>query len=278
MARTIEQIQAQIIEEKEADAVLAPALTSTSRVSIWRLWTYITAVCIWTLETLFDAHKAEVNAIIASQKPHTLLWYVTKAKAFQYGVSLPADTDVYAVVPPVDESVLIVTSASAIEVGALNVVRLKLAKGTVGALEPLEEAELTACRAYMQRVKDAGVRLDVTSGEADSLRVELEIYYDPLVLSATGERLDGTEAEPVKNAVNAYLSSLPFDGVFVVNDLRVALEAVEGVLIGHVVAVKANYGATPYVDVPVKYVADAGYMAIDEGFFDANIVYLPPGA
>ena len=94
MARTIAQIQQSIIDSKNADATLS-ALSSSSNVAIWKLWSYIVAVCQWVLENLFDLHKSEVTAIIAAQKPHTLQWYVTKAKAFQYGIILPPDTDVH---------------------------------------------------------------------------------------------------------------------------------------------------------------------------------------
>src|SRR6185437_7509442 len=95
MARTISQIQQSIIDAKNADPVLSLLLTSTSNVAIWTLWTYIVAVCQWTSENLFDQHVAEVNNIIATMKPHTLQWYVTMAKAFQFGYSLPADNDTY---------------------------------------------------------------------------------------------------------------------------------------------------------------------------------------
>src|ERR1019366_6918228 len=114
MARSIAQIQSAIVAAKTADGTLS-GLTSSSNVAIWLLWTYVVAVCQWTLENLFDAHKSEVNSLIATQKPHTLQWYVTMAKAFQYGVTLPSDTDVYTVVPPVDLTVLVVQFAAAVE-------------------------------------------------------------------------------------------------------------------------------------------------------------------
>lgn len=275
MARTIAEIQAAIIAEKEANATLSGLLTSTSKVAIWRLWTYVTAVGIWTLEVLFDSHKVEVQGIIAEQKTHTLPWYVGKAKAFQYGETLPADTDVYEVVPPEDESVLIVSSAAAVELTALNRVRIKVAKGDAGALAALSSGELAAFSTYMGRIKDAGVRLECTSAVGDDLKLALEIYYDPLVLSAIGERLDGTDDEPVKGGINAFLANIPFNGLFVLNDLIDAIEAVEGVVICHVVSCEANYAATPYVPIPVRYVPDAGYLVLNEVYFDAEIVYIP---
>ncbi len=279
MARTIAQIQKSIIDAKNADAIIgasgSSSLNSTSNVAIWLLWTYIIAVCQWTLETLFDAHKTEVNAIIANQKPHTLQWYVSKAKAFQYGMVLPADSDVYAIVPPVDPSILIVAYAAAVELSSL--VRIKTAQLIGGVLAPLSGGQLTSLAAYMNRIKDAGVRLQVTSGNADNLHLAMNIYYDPLVIDDSGARIDGTDPTPVKTAINTFLDSLPFNGLFILNFLTDALQAVEGVRIVQVVNAQANYGSTAYMPIYVEYIPDAGYLVLDEAYFDANVNYVAHG-
>ena len=274
MARTIAAIQQQIIDTKNADPVLSTYPWSASNVAIWRLWTYVVAVCIWTLETLFDAHKSEVAGIIATQKPHTLQWYVMMAKLFQYGVTLPPDSDTYAA-PSSDPEVVIVQYAAAVEL--VSLVRIKVAKQLGTTLAGLSSSELTAFSAYMNRVKDAGVRLQLTSGNPDSLQLAVAIYYDPLVLSSTGARLDGTAATPVKDAINAFLINLPFNGLFVLNNLVIALQAIDGVRIGNVAGAQANYAATPYVPIAVEYLPDAGYMVLDETYFDLNITYTAHG-
>jgi hypothetical protein len=272
MARNIAAIQAQIITAKESDPTLSGYAWSTSKTAIWRIWTYVTAVCIWTLEQLYDQHKAEVTAILAAQKPHTLQWYVGMARKYQHGMLLPAGSDRYATEIS-DPTIAIVQYAAATEL--TNMVRIKVAKQGPGTLEKLTVGELDAFSAYMNRVKDAGIRLQITSGDPDNMRMTLAIYYDPLVLSGTGARLDGTDANPVMRAVNNYLASLPFDGVFVNNHLIAALQQVQGVKIAHVVNVEANYAATPYVPVTVRYTPDAGYMTLDEMFFNTHITYIP---
>lgn len=271
MARTIVEIRDSIIAEKEADSALA-VLSSTSKVAVWRLWVNVTARAMWVFETLFDSHKAEVKAVIDGMKPHSLQWYCNKAKAYQHGVSLPEDSDVYAVVPPEDDAVLIVSNAAGVELGGL--VRIKVAKGVSGSLSALSGGELSAFTAYMGRIKDAGVRLQLTSGAADDLRLGVSVAYDPLVLDSTGARLDGTAATPVKDAINTFLKNLPFNGLFVINKLVEYVENnVEGVVIFTLDSVEARYGAIPYATVEVEYVPDAGYMELDEVYFDANVVY-----
>ena len=272
MARSIREIQAAIIAAKDSDPILGTALTSTSQVAIWRLWTYVVAVCQWTLERLFDVHKDEVTDIIAKQKPHSLQWYVTMAKAFQYGVLLPADSDNYAIVPPADPSVLIISNAAAVEL--TNLVRIKAAKISGGTLGALSTGELAAFAAYMAKIKDAGVRLECRSDAADVFLPTMVIYYDPLVLKSDGSRIDGTSVSPVKDAVNVFLDSLPFNGVFILNSFIAAMQAVPGVMIANVEHVQAISGSLP-ADITVKYIPVAGYMALDGVWFDAHVSYVP---
>ncbi len=270
MARTIAEIQQQIIDTKEADTTLNAYAWSNSKVAIWRLWTYVVAVCIWSLENLFDSHKEEVAQLLAAQRPHTLQWYVNKARQFQYGTTLPDGSDTYTTTTE-DPLVMIVKYAAAVELP--NIIRLKVARQGSASLEGLTGPELAALKAYMGRIKDAGIRLQVTSAAADNLLLSLKIYYDPLVLMSDGSRIDGTAAAPVKTTVNTFLADLPFNGVFILNKLIAALQSVDGVKIGQVLSAQANYAATPYVPITVKYIPDAGYMALDATYFDANISY-----
>lgn len=270
MSRTISQIQQSIIDAKQSDPVLAE-LNSTSNVAIWLLWSYIVAVCQWVVENLFDSHKAEVDSIIATQRPHTLQWYVTKAKQFQYGVPLSFESDSYATTTT-DLAVAIISYAAAVELTSM--VRLKVATLSAGALAPLSPAQLTSFTAYIQQIKDAGVRMQITSGNPDVLRLKLKIYYDPLVLNAVGERIDGTATQPVLDAVKIFLKSLPFNGLFVLNNLIAALQAVEGVVIGVIDTAEATYAALPYTPVTVEYAPYAGYMITDETYLLDNITYI----
>lgn len=270
MARTINQIQQQIIDVKQTDPTLSAYTWSDSKVAVWRLWTYVVSVCIWTLENLYDYHKTEVEQIIATQKPHSLQWYVYKAKLFQLGETLPDDSDTYTDTS-VDPMVMIIKHAAAVELS--NLVRIKVAKDNAGTLEALTTGELAAFSGYMNRIKDAGVRVQLTSSNPDILQLVLSVYYDPLVLTSTGARIDGTSSTPVLDAVNEFLANLPFNGVFVLNNLIGALQAIDGVEIGSVLSAQANYAATPFVPITVRYTPDAGYMALDEAYFNANIVY-----
>ena len=266
MARSIQEIQQSIIDAKNADATLSAELTSESATAIWLLWSYIVAFCQRIIEVFYDSHKGEVVSIIKLQKPHTLSWYEQKAKAFQYGYTLPSDSDVY---DTIDASAQIIKYAAAVEITPF--VRIKVAKAT----GQLSDAELAAFKAYIKRIKDAGVRDKPTSGPKDDLQAAYKIYYDPLVFNELGQRLDGTNDTPVLSAVVAYINAMPFNGLFVANRLIEALRNVDGVVIPEPILFQAKYGLLPYTAFVTEYIPDAGYMLLDEAYFSANTIYVP---
>ena len=211
--------------------------------------------------------------IIATQKPHTIEWYTTMAKQFQYGYSLPDGSDVYVPAVAAGDPSLVVTFAAAVE--SENLVRIKIATGTVGSLVAPTAPQLAAFTTYMNLIKDAGVRLLCTGGPADIFQPKLTIYYDPLQLDNTGARLDGTEATPVKDAINAFLDSIPFNGRFVLNSFIAAMQAVPGVVVADEVSVQAYYAGVAPVVITTWYTPDAGFMALDLGYFNLNVTYQP---
>jgi len=275
MARTIDVIQQLMLDDIAADPVLSLVCTSTSKVAIHRLFTRIVASCIWTVEVLFDTLKAEINDIIALMKPHTLRWYAKKAKDFQFGFSLPLDSDTYDNTGFTDDDVAAgkIVVYSAVTEGEDGKLRIKVA--TQGAdIQPLTGPQLAPFTEYVGRYKDAGVRVQIDSLPADKLKMGLKIYYDPLILNSDGQRIDGADNQPVQNAVKDYLKNLPFNGIFVLAFMTDALRKVEGVVIPHIASCQTAFGALPFTSVDVKYLPDAGYLRFQvDG--DLTIEFIP---
>ena len=275
MARTIAQIQQAMLDEIAADGTLSTVATSTSKVAIYRLFTRIVATCAWTIEVLFDTVKQEVNELIAQLKPHSLRWYANKAKDFQYGFTLPIDTDKYDNTGVTDDDIETsqIVKYSAVTEGEDGKLRIKVAKEATD-LEPLDAGELAAFSEYMARIKDAGVRLIIESNTPDKLKLALKIYYDPLILNATGQRIDGSDLTPVQSGVKNYLKNLPFNGVFVLAYLVDALQKVEGVVIPHIESCLTSYAAFGFTSVNVQYLPDAGYLRF-ESDADLTLEFIP---
>lgn len=247
-----------------------------SAASVESILFYAIAFCVWVHEKIFDEHKAEVTAYIANMKPHSLLWYANKAKAYMHGLFLPADSDVYNVAGMTDEQIAlarVVDYAAVVE--QQRGLRIKVATDAGADLGPLSAPQLDGFIAYMGRVKDAGVKLLITTGPADALKLALLVKYDPLVLNATGARLDGTVMEPVQDAVRRYLKNLPFNGRLELVKLVDELQQVSGVVAPYVLSAQARYGVLPFTSFSnMVYTPDAGYLRIyDET--DLTITFEP---
>ncbi len=282
MARTIDTINNDLKQAFMQDTTLAEKYGFTaganfadtfSRFSIESIILYIVAASIWTLEKLFDTHTTEVTEFIATMKPHSLRWYVEKAKAFLYGVPLIDGTDQYDTTNLTDEQIAekkIVTFAACTEANAT--LYLKVAKAGPA---PLTADEKAAFIAYLHEIKDAGVRIDVISEQGDYLKLDMVIYYDPLLINANGEsKADGTRV--VEQAIKDYIENIPFNGEFRKNELEDAIQAVDGVvMVEFNAAYHSETGAEDTYDEVVPYCKPAsGYFKFDNADL-SDVTYQP---
>ena len=239
-------------------------VTTTSRVARWRLWVWCVAVAMYSFDVLFDLFKIDLEAIAQSSRFGALPWYVTIAKSYQEGYNLVwvGNAYQYSVVNVPSQ---IITFAAAVELvtGPSALVNLKVAKGITPV--PLSGTEIAAFKAYIQKIKPAGIVVTVISDVADDLRLFVDIGYDPLVLSAAGESLITPGTLPVQDAVNLFIQSLPFNGIMELDKLVDTVQVVFGVNNVYITSASARYGANPYLVFTERYTPNAGYLAIDSG-------------
>ncbi|HRF82631.1 MAG TPA: hypothetical protein PL070_21400 [Flavobacteriales bacterium] len=200
-------------------------------------------------------------------------WYVEKAKQFQYGYDLTIVNNVPAY-DLVDPFSMIVERAAGRENGVI--VLLKVAKLVGGVVTPLEPGELEAFTAYMDAMKMAGTTLNVVSLPADVFNVDLTVFYDPLVLDSAGALILQPSVKPVEDAVNNYLSNVPFDGRYRRSALQDAVQAVPSVRDVVVNNLQAKHGLLPYAAVPIHYDAVSGHAKVDPDHpLAATVTYIP---
>jgi len=279
MARSVDTIYADLIAKKESDSNL-DALNSTSKTAIWRLWLYIVAYATNVLESLFDKHYTEVTSIITELKPHTMRWYRQKALAFQYGFDLISDTDIFdngTATEAQIEASKIIKYAAITEATTESRLVLKIAtEDSAGKLAPITSGQESAFIPYIEEIKDAGVAITVINYLPDILKLNLRIYYDPLVLTSTGVSIL-TGKKPVEDALNEFMKELPFNGELVLNSLIDKLQKTEGVKIPHLVQAASKWIDTALDDygnfenISVKKIPVSGYFEIEN--FD-NIEYV----
>ena len=258
-----------ILQAKAQEPALSE-LNSTSKVAIWRLWVYIIAVAIWSLEKLFDQHRADIDKRLAELKPHTARWYRSKALAFQYGFDLLPDSDKFNNQGHTEEAIeasKIVKYSAVIESKNEGRLIVKIAGEQGDTLQPITDAQKQAFEAYLQEIKDAGVRLSVVNYKPDVLHLQMKIVYDPLVLDSNGQSIIHA-TKPVETAIKDYLKRLPFNGELVLAHLIDALQQAEGVKIPHLVLAQSknitssgDYGA--FETIEISKIPTAGYFTID---------------
>lgn len=237
MARSVEEIKKSMTDAFMADATIREKYglsvndtfsSKFSSVSIENILFFIVAACCRVLEVLFDHHKADVEDKIAMAVVASVPWYYKMALAFQYGDSLVLNerTQQYEYAT-FDESKQVVKYAAVRDKGTS--VQILVSGDNGGNPVPLSNDVLTVFKQYMNRVKVAGVILNITSKESDNVTVTATITIDPLVLNENGELLsDGSK--PVEEAITSYLKHIIYGGTFNKTKLVDVIQAVEGVV------------------------------------------------
>jgi hypothetical protein len=274
MARTINAIVAELDAAQQKYPVLA-ALNSPSATAIYRLWKFVVAYAIFTLETLMDRFRADVDAIVARAPVGTPAWYADRALEFQLGDTLMVRPDGAIGYAPDASGAKIVTRATAKENAQTGKLFIKVAKNgpTPGTLAPLDDAtELVQVRGYFDRLRFAGTRLEVVTSEADRLRLYGQVYYDPLLDVASVKAA-------VAQAIRDYLQRLEFDGQLYLSRLVDAIQAVNGVRDVLLTEAKARLGSAPLITINRVYETAAGYIVEDAAplGFANTLEFLPDG-
>ncbi len=275
--RTIKEIENIIYKAKENEPSLSE-LNSTSKSAIWRLWIYIIAYVIYTLELLFEIHTKEVDFKIEHLKPHTYRWYRNKALAYQHGFDLLPDSDKYdngnATEDIIEKSKVIKYSAIT-EAEDDSRLIIKIAGESNGTLIRLSNEVETNFKQYINEIKDAGVRVSVVNYEPDKLKLNITIVRDKLVLNNNGMNLLSGKYE-VKEAIHSFMKELPFNGELSLQALTDKLQQVKGVLDLNINdaktcwidGTKGTYGN--YEPIYISKIPDAGYFSVELNDSNSN--------
>jgi len=245
----VDQLNALQVLTPNEKQTLEGSLTSTSKTAIWRLWVYIVATAIWM-------HEKIVLRNAAISRPHTLNWY--REQAFNYIAGEPLiwkdgffqfdldnivnieekqiikhvaiserlyedvlrdlnDSDAASdASPPERDTAALIREYYYNQVG---IVTLKVAKRNNTRPTRLEPAERIAFERYLNQIKDAGTQIRVLSTTGDKIRIEIEVYVDPLIIYTEGENIGklikDLSRKPVEDSTRNYLETLEFNGAFV---------------------------------------------------------------
>ena len=260
MARSIEEIQNEIIKEKEKHSALND-LTSTSKTAVWRLWVYIVANCI-----RFHEKIVEKNA--QNSRPHTIRWYREQALAFQDGHNLVWKNGQFNYASS-QATAKIIKQCAVIE-NTTGSLEIKVAGQNGSNPAPINDLQLSRFKSYINQIKDAGNKIEVVNRPADLLDISLEVYVDEqLYYLADGALIRDANQKPVEKSAYDFLKKLEFNGAFVRTFFKDHLQQVEGVKLPVIKSIKWKYGDFAYKETEEWQLPDAGYFKIE----NLNITY-----
>ncbi|SBV95288.1 conserved hypothetical protein [uncultured Dysgonomonas sp.] len=225
----------------------------------------------------FNQLKIDVLEELKRWRPRRPNWYAEKSKLFQYGSDLFGDTDQYdntGLSVAQIEAMRMIKFAAAEEAQDRSVLLLKVATGSAENRSPLSAAQYASFSNYISRISDAGVFVEIINNPADALKLEIDLYYDPLILGSAGERLDGESATPIQDAINGYVNSLEFNGTYISMSLIDTIQKVEGAKIVEIKFAAYRFGSIsewrPINSFQVPY---SGYYKISPN--DLKINFIP---
>lgn len=236
MARTVAEIKKQMTDAFMADATIREKYGlregdtwsgSFSSVSLESIMFFIVAACCHVLEVVFEEYVKVVDDKVSMAVVASVPWYYKMAKTFQYGDSLVLNEDTqqygYATI---DEGKQVVKYAAVRDRGTS--VQILVSGEKDGKPVALSNSVLTVFKEYMNRVKVAGVVLNISSKESDKLSISATISVDSLVIDENGVKLsDGTM--PIEEAIENHLKDIQYGGTFNKTKLISAILSVDGV-------------------------------------------------
>lgn len=261
-------LKVRFIENSELAAMYALDPSKTfdeqfSKVSFEALIINIVALACYLVERTFATTSDEVDAAINARYVASIPWFRDQALGYQDGYDLVFNDATRSYGYAVDDpDARIIAYAAAREVtDESRKVQILVSKDKK---EPLTDDELSRFSHYMRRIAPAGTRLDFVSKASDKLQISAQINYNPLLLTSEGKRLtDGTS--PINEAIEQYIDTIKYGGVFNKTKLVDAIQNAEGVtdVILHSVYTSTASGGFVELD-GNSYASTSGSFVVDD--------------
>jgi len=223
-ARTIAQIQSQIIASKNANSDLS-GLTSTSQVSYWNLWSFITAVAISLLEQIMVIFFSEITTIEGQSHGGTATWIQNEVLQFQYPDVVQVNSDFSIGYATFNSALQIISNCAVTTTGNGQVVIKAITSG--GALTADEK---TALNSYLQTILSPSQIYSVISQAADNMVVQGTVFYNGQYAAAIQSNvIAALQAYITKFSTSPYNGG-SFNGVVKLSDIENVILSVPGIV------------------------------------------------
>lgn len=272
--RTIDEIFQQLLLDKQnltsLNGLLPGGITDENslitsvqegKVAEFVLWLYNFAVATNLTDIASQSAIDEINTILATERLHTLNWYIMKAKQFQYGdIPVVGVNDV--VYSTIDTAKQIIGSCTGLDSNNKLILKVRRVSSDI-----LSSPELLAFQSYMFKCKDAGTQILIQNYNPDLLRLTMTIIYDGIYTKTAIQ-------SAVETAINDYISNIEFDSKFNVNKLIAKLQAIAGVIDPRLDSALALDDLGVTTTIIHEYDSTAGYMKINPAYpLSGSITY-----
>ena len=262
----------EMLVQKNASTALED-LTSESKVSIWRNFIFVVAFIANFVKELHTIHESEIAALIDAQKLTNLNYYRDVVFNYRDGHTFDRETLLYTGIYTDEEIELskIVKRAAANQTNenGIQKISLKLATEVNDELQEIDAIALDRIKEHVFINAPAGTNLSIISIRPDELKLEVDVFIDPQILTTNGTRIDGTANDVIDTAVSEFFAdtNFKFDGELVLSLLEDKIQSVQGVQDRSVrfKKVEANYEVPAvWENVVERYTSKSGYYKVLE--------------
>lgn len=227
-------------------------LTSETVVSLWILWLHLQTYGIWILENVLSIGIAEQEEIRDSSFIGNADWVEYATKLYQDGDEIIINPETNKINYQIeDESNQIIGNSVAVGVPGAAVIKLRGKNSDV-----LSPEELTRFSTYWSRVGILGINYLIQNSNPDMIKIVGKIKYK-------GERLQSEIQSEVESVITDYIRNISFNSEFIKNELLKRILAIDGVTDFEITDLQAKPDGGLYSNITFRYVANAGYLAID---------------
>ncbi len=224
MARTIQQIQNDITKQVQKNI---PQLTNTSKFSVWYMFTYIFAVATSLLEQIFELLQRDVNKVASTIPPNTFLYLQDKIlNLFQYSstktqiIKLQTDATQSNYLQPyydvTDKTLNIVSQVSLNN--SFTIPGTLIVKAIGSNRTTLSADQKNSLIYFLNVIGVPGITYIVNSNQPDTIGGVITINYN--------KNYANSQIQPLFNSFfNNYVSSISFNGNFILTDFMRQLQA-----------------------------------------------------
>lgn len=236
MARTLTEIYT-VAKQCRDQYLELTEFQNDSKMSILDAFTWVTSSCIWAFENILDVFKVDLAKELQNRVNGTPAYFANALLKYQSGDELVVSEDgasfSYATI---DESKRVISKVSYSESAEDGfhdkLSTYKIATGEAGAYERVDDDELLAIKAYLNKILFAGQHAIVVSRNGDVLIPRVTVYYD-------GAVSEDELYTNIEDSLNEFIANMSFDGMLYAQKIIDCIQNAE-----HVTDVEVDSTAT----------------------------------